>query len=113
MMLNNEENRNPTPRVERPLTDREVPLPGIAAADATASVVHQWLDGEATEADARRANDAAVEFWQQVERDAQTMKAVKAPAHLAANIMAAIPVREPGTIAARTARVEIELRPEV
>ncbi len=114
MMRNNEpqDDRNMAPRAERPLTDREVPLPGMAAADATAGTVHQWLDGEVSEADARRADERAVEFWNQVAKDAQGMKAVKAPAHLAANIMAAIPVREPGPQAARAARVNVELRPD-
>ncbi len=114
MMRNNEpqDDRSMAPRAERPLTDREVPLPGMAAADATAGTVHQWLDGEASEADARRADERAVEFWNQVAKDAQGMKAVKAPAHLAANIMAAIPVREPGPQAARAARVNVELRPD-
>jgi hypothetical protein len=86
--------REAAPVQDRPLVDREVPLPGTAAADANANVVNQWLDGEASEAEARRADAPAVEFWAKVAGDADRMKRMKTPAHVAANIMAAIPVRE-------------------
>lgn len=86
--------REAAPVQDRPLADREVPLPGTAAADANASVINQWLDGEASEAEARRADAPAVEFWTKVAGDADRMKRMKTPAHVAANIMAAIPVRE-------------------
>lgn len=78
----------------RPLADREVPLPGMVAADASPSLVHQWLDGEISEADMRVADAEAVEFWARVHLDAARHAATKAPVHLLANIMAAIPVRE-------------------
>lgn len=80
---------------ERPVTDREVPLPGVSAADKPADAVHMWLDGEATEADARQANEKAVEFWARVAKDTDTMHQVKAPAHLTANIMAALSAKPP------------------
>lgn len=80
---------------ERPVADREVPLPGMTAADGKAETVQMWLDGEATEADARQSNDKAVEFWMRVQHDADQMHQVKAPAHLAANIMAALAPKAP------------------
>jgi hypothetical protein len=96
---------------DRPVADREVPLPGVASADATANVIHQWLDGEASEADARLADARAVEFWSRMAQDVDTARQVKAPAHLAANIMAAIPVREPSAM--KTApRAQPDARPD-
>jgi len=88
------EARDAAASVERPLADREVPLPGIAAADAAAGVVQAWLDGEASEADARRADGKSVEFWMKLNGDADRMKRMKTPTHVMANIMAAIPTRE-------------------
>ncbi|MCA2986144.1 MAG: hypothetical protein ACK6DR_03445 [Gemmatimonas sp.] len=80
---------------ERPVPDREVPLPGVSAADQTAGAVQLWLDGEATEAEARAENDHAVAFWMRVHADAGVMREAKAPAHLTANIMAALPATPP------------------
>ena len=97
------ENLNPKARdsrdaavsAERPLADREVPLPGVSAADTAADTVQMWLDGEATETEAREANDKAVEFWARVAKDTDTMRQVKAPAHFTATIMAALSVKAP------------------
>lgn len=80
---------------ERPVADREVPLPGMAAADTAADAVQMWLDGEASEAEARQASDTAVAFWARVAKDTEVMRQVKAPAHLAASIMAALPGKAP------------------
>ncbi|MFY7921554.1 MAG: hypothetical protein ACOVSI_04010 [Gemmatimonas sp.] len=83
----------------RPMADREVPLPGVSAADATtADVIQLWLDGDATEAVARQENNTAVEFWMRVGTDVEPMRHAKAPAQLVANVMAAIPVKEPSAI---------------
>lgn len=79
---------------ERPVADREVPLPEVAAAD-TADTVQMWLDGEASEAEAREANDKAVQFWARVAKDTDSARQVKAPAHLMTNIMAALPGKAP------------------
>lgn len=86
--------REAAPTQERLVADREVPLPGIAAADAGAGVINQWLDGEASEAEARRADGPAVDFWKRLDVDADRMRRMKTPANVAANIMAALPVRE-------------------
>ena len=87
------EARDAAVSAERPLADREVPLPGMAAADAAPGVISQWLDGEASEADARRADDKAVEFWMKVNGDADRLRRAKTPAHVMSNIMAALPVK--------------------
>ncbi|MFN8716808.1 MAG: hypothetical protein ACK50C_07460 [Gemmatimonadaceae bacterium] len=84
----------------RPVADREVPLPGVAAADATANVIQQWLDGEASEADARRADARAVDFWMKTSADTDRMRRVKTPSHVMASIMAAIPAKEPSAVPA-------------
>jgi hypothetical protein len=80
---------------ERPVADREVPLPGISAADGAADVIQQWLDGDATETDARLADEKAVAFWTRANADASAMRQTKAPAHLTANIMAALAAKPP------------------
>lgn len=80
---------------DRPVADREVPLPEVAAADTTTDPVNMWLDGEASEADAREADDKAVQFWARVAKDTETMRQVKAPSRLTANIMAALPGKAP------------------
>jgi hypothetical protein len=109
MLHRHEAHDNPDPKArdtrdaavsaERPMADREVPLPGVSAADATtADVIQMWLDGDATEAVARQENNTAVEFWMRVGTDVEPMRRAKAPAHLMANIMAAIPVKEPSAI---------------
>lgn len=95
------ENLNPKARdirdaavsAERPLADREVPLPGVSAADSAADTVQMWLDGEATETEAREANDKAVEFWARVAKDTDTMRQVKAPTNFTASVMAALSVK--------------------
>jgi len=87
--------RDATAPAERPAPDREVPLPGVSAADQTTDAVQRWLDGEATEAEARAENEQAVAFWMRVNTDAGVMRQAKAPAHLTANIMAALPATAP------------------
>jgi hypothetical protein len=97
---------------ERPMVDREVPLPGIEAADAQAGVINQWLDGEASEADARLADEKSVQFWMKTAADTDRMGRLKTPSHVMANIMAAIPVKEPSAIkpAPRADRADSEAR---
>lgn len=84
--------RDASVSAERPVADREVPLPEVAAAD-TADAVQMWLDGEATETEAREANDKAVAFWARVAKDTDAMHQTKAPSRLMANIMAALPAK--------------------
>ncbi|BAH37517.1 MAG TPA: hypothetical protein DGD08_15195 [Gemmatimonas aurantiaca] len=86
--------RDIAPQADRPLADREVPLPGLGASTGGADVIHQWLDGEAAEADARRADARQVEFWKRVDQDTDRMRRMKTPAHVAASIMAALPPKQ-------------------
>lgn len=82
---------------DRPMADREVPLPGMAAAAGTSLVIHQWLDGEASESEARRVDAGQVKMWNLVTAEADQRRRMTTPAHLAANIMAAIPVAATAT----------------
>jgi hypothetical protein len=83
---------------DRPMADREVPLPGTAAAAGTSLVIHQWLDGEASEAEARRADAGQVKMWNLVTAEADQRRRMTTPAYVAANIMAAIPAASTATV---------------
>jgi hypothetical protein len=81
----------------RPLADREVPLgpPSTSIADA----VHAWLDGEATESQARRSESAReVDFWKRLDEDLAARRRLRTPAHLQAQIMNALPMHAPTLI---------------
>src|SRR4051812_6150968 len=77
------------PLANRPMADREVPLPGTPGESAMA--LHQWLDGEAAEADARRADVRQVEFWNRISTETDRRRRMTTPAHVADQIMAALP----------------------
>ena len=83
--------RDAAPVADRPAADREVPLPGTAAAEGPALVIQQWLDGETTEAEARRADAKHVDLWKMISAETEQRRRTMTPAHVAANIMAAIP----------------------
>lgn len=83
------------PFADRPLADREVPLPGMAASeDPSVLAIHQWLDGELTEADARRADAKQVAMWNRIAVETDQRRRMATPAHVAANIMAALPAKD-------------------
>jgi hypothetical protein len=73
---------------EQPRTsDREVPI-GFSV---TPPGVHEWLDGELAEQDVRRADTARhVEFWNRLNAEASARRQIRTPAHVQAQIMAAI-----------------------
>jgi hypothetical protein len=72
---------------QQPLADREVPI-GFAV---TPAGVHEWLDGDAAETDIRRADSARhIEFWNRLNAEAAVRREVRTPAHVQAQIMAAI-----------------------
>ena len=76
-------------RAERPLTDREVPI----GQSRTPASIHAWLDGEIPESAVRTAETARdVEFWRRVTEETDKRRAMRTPAHLEAQIMAALPV---------------------
>jgi hypothetical protein len=76
-------------RSEQPLTDREVPI----GQSRTPASIHAWLDGELPESAVRNAETARdVEFWRRVTEETDKRRAMRTPAHLEAQIMAALPV---------------------
>jgi hypothetical protein len=90
------------PQADRPLADREVPLPGLTAAtDGAALAINHWLDGDVTEADARRADSKQVDMWKLVAAETDRRKRMVTPAHVAANIMAALPEKQTQAVVAK------------
>ncbi|MEY4956894.1 MAG: hypothetical protein RL409_1151 [Gemmatimonadota bacterium] len=83
--------RDAAPVGDRPMADREVALPGLLAADGPARVIQQWLDGETSEAEALRADAKQVDLWKMISTETEQRRRMTTPAHVAANIMAAIP----------------------
>ncbi len=80
------------PQADRSLADREVPVPGsLAAQGGSPAAINQWLDGDVTEADARRADSKQVDMWKLVATETERRKRMVTPAYVAANIMAALP----------------------
>lgn len=79
------------PRAES-LADREVSLGGDSH---PALAVHQWLDGEAAEGVARRANTRDVELWNRINEEAARRGRMQTPAPVMDRIMAAIPEARP------------------
>ncbi len=76
------------PLGDRPLADREVPL----RADGAMAALNAWLDGEAPAP--RLANNQLTpeaELWSRISREASARKDVRTPAHVAAQIMNALP----------------------
>jgi hypothetical protein len=79
----------------RPMADREVPLPGLAAADDPSMVaIHQWLDGDLAEADARRVDTKQVDMWNRVADETNRRRRMVTPSYVAANIMNALPEKQ-------------------
>lgn len=74
-----------------PMADREVPLEG----GRPALLVQQWLDGEASEAAARRADAHDVEIWQRINAEAERRRRMVTPSPVLDRIMAAIPQAAP------------------
>lgn len=84
-----------TPLAGRPMADREVPLPGLAAADDPSMVaIHQWLDGDLAESDARRVDTKLVDMWAQVASETDRRRRMVTPSYVAANIMNALPEKQ-------------------
>ena len=83
------------PLGDRPMADREVPLPGLAPTDDPAMVpIHQWLDGELAESDARRVDDKQVEMWKRIADETDQRRRMVTPAYVATNIMNALPEKQ-------------------
>jgi hypothetical protein len=76
------------------LSDREVPL----NPRRTPAVVQAWLDGEATMADAVRAEAGKdVEFWNRLNEQAEERRHMRTPVHVQQRIMEAIPRSAPAS----------------
>ena len=76
------------------LTDREVPL----GRTSIPSAVHAWLDGELPESAARVEAPRDVDFWQKLGAETAVRRQVRTPAHVQAQIMAAMPQSAPTMI---------------
>ncbi len=107
--------RDAAPVADRPVADREVPLPGTAAAaEGPALVIQQWLDGETSEAEARRADAKQVDLWKMISAETDQRRRMTTPAYVAANIMAAIPEArtETNTVTATTTSTSAMVEPK-
>ncbi len=78
-----------------PLADREVPLPGSEAFGTTPAAVHAWLDGEATEADARAADAKQVALWSRIADETNARRRMTTPSYVQQRIMDALPEARP------------------
>ena len=88
------EGRKRSPEMKRPLADREVPIGPPSS--TISSAVHAWLDGDAPEREARRADHSGdVEFWKRLDEDLARRRRMRTPAYLTAQIMEAIPQHAP------------------
>jgi hypothetical protein len=85
--------------VERPLTDREVPLAKTETARVLSPAVHAWLDGELPEAAVRRGETQRdVEFWKRMAQVTETRRHLATPTHVQQRIMDALPHTVPQLI---------------
>lgn len=85
--------------IERPLADREVPLPQPDMGRVLSPAVHAWLDGELPEAAVRHGEmQRDVEFWKRVADATQTRRHLRTPAHVQQRIMDALPQNPPQVI---------------
>jgi hypothetical protein len=80
----------------QPLSDREVPLGRTATSESTSSLINQWLDGEGPEPVAVNADAARqVDLWRRIEEESERRRHLVTPAHVKAQIMAALPADVP------------------
>ena len=85
--------------VERPLADREVPLPRPDTARVLSPAIHAWLDGELPEAAVKRGDmQRDVEFWKRMAQVVETRRHVTTPVHMQQRIMDALPHNVPALI---------------
>jgi hypothetical protein len=76
----------------QPLSDKEVPIGGTA----TSEMINSWLDGDAPEPVAVNAESARqVDLWRRIEEESQRRRHLVTPAHVKAQIMAALPADAP------------------
>ena len=76
----------------QPLSDREVPLGGTT----TSEMINNWLDGDAPEPTAVNAESARqIDLWRRIEQESERRRRLVTPAHVKAQIMAALPADVP------------------
>src|ERR1043165_610666 len=92
--------QRPQQDVARPLTDREVPLGHKEQVGRVlAPAVHAWLDGELPEATLRKGTMTRdVDFWRQINTEAESRRHMRPPTYLPAQIMEALPQTAPAII---------------
>ena len=83
---------------ERPLTDREVPLPQVDTGRVLSPAIHAWLDGELPEAAALTVSQRDVEFWKRMAKATETRRHLQTPTHVQQRIMDALPHTVPQLI---------------
>jgi hypothetical protein len=102
--------QNGRERNAAPLSDREVPL----GRRRTPAAVHAWLDGELAETEVRRGDTQRdVEFWNRIAEQSEARRQMRTPAHLQAQIMAALPQAAPAADTTPWYGKTIELAPVV
>ena len=80
---------------ERPLFDREVPVP-TPSSNTLSQAVHAWLDGQTPERNARVGEwSRDVEFWKKLDDDLQRRRRMRTPIGLEMRIIEAIPQHPP------------------
>jgi hypothetical protein len=84
--------------VERPLTDREVPLPHVDTGRVLSPAIHAWLDGELPEAAVRGTSERDVEFWKRMAQATEARRHLRTPVHVQQRIMDALPHNVPQLI---------------
>ena len=95
----------------RPVVEREVPL-GQQAEHSLAASVHAWLDGELPEAVVRKGETAGdVEFWRSLSGQMDQRRRMRTPAHIEAQIMAALPHHAPAAVITPWFRREFVITP--
>lgn len=95
----------------RPVVEREVPL-GQQTEHSLATSVHAWLDGELPEAVVRKGETAGdVEFWRNLSGQMELRRRMRTPAHIEAQIMAALPHHAPAAVITPWFRREFVITP--
>ncbi|HKW12008.1 MAG TPA: hypothetical protein VJO33_16600 [Gemmatimonadaceae bacterium] len=85
--------------IERPLTDREVPLPQPDTGRLLSPAIHAWLDGELPEAAVRQGDmQKDVEFWKRMAQVTDARRHLTTPTHVQQRIMDALPNNVPQLI---------------
>jgi hypothetical protein len=85
--------------IERPLTDREVPLAQPDTGRLLSPAIHAWLDGELPEAAVRHGDTQRdVDFWKRMAQVTDARRHLSTPAHVQQRIMDALPHTVPQLI---------------